>query len=499
MALTVLAGSAAWADSDPFEAFADELLTTIERNAVASPELPSNQMLQNMLFKSGQKDISLAVWPFRAENLPVPKSTADAWNEKLASALVRKKPGHLRIVTRQHLRKLLSETYAIKAFDEVVNPTETLARNAEVDFLIIGEVRPAAGGIELAYKGIHVSTGDVTAATRHRLMPLDLREAEGREKTLPLTAAIAQAAKAIADRDLGMETLEIYGLREEPTKTVTPFSDYIAERLAAEIERRISAGIVGFRLKVEDATFTEASVRTRGIPIIAGPKAEAAPESQNGPSIDEAAARSTFKLGGSYWVFADHVDVNLAVQNGLGERVNWTGRIGRASVPPVLLEQPKQMRAAPEAPVDDIGPVGLELSTNKGRNPRFRLGETMELWIEVQRDAHLNCYYHQADGTAFRFFPNRYLKTGNRVAAGSINKLPGAGMPFSFKMMPPEGVETVHCFATDQPVADRLPRALGATDLEPIPAADFRRLSEAFRAVPDLRISEASMTVTVRN
>ncbi|GAB6051203.1 hypothetical protein JCM17960_00230 [Magnetospira thiophila] len=490
----VLPGSAG-ADETPFEDFADELIATIQRNAVAQPSLPANPMLQGMLFQAGFGQLSVAVWPFQGEDLPVPKTTADRWNEKLVAAMVRKKPAHMRMITRQHLKKLLLETQSITAFEDVVNPTETLARNAAVNFLIIGEVRAATGGVELAYKGVNVATGELVASTRHRLFPLDLGEAEGREKTLPLTAAITQAAKAIAGRGLDIETLEIYGLREEPSKRVAPFSDYFSDRLAAEIEKQISATLVDFRLKVKDATFTESSVRTRGIPITAGPKAVSGSASEPDPK----SAATTFKLGGSYWVFPDRIDVNLAVQNGLGERANWTGRIGRASIPAELLADPEAQATVASVPQDDVGPIGLELSTNKGRNPRFRLGETMVLMVEVQRDAHLNCYYKQADGTAFRFFPNRHLTTGNRVKAGEINKLPGSGMPFSFTMTPPEGTETVHCFATDQAVSAKLPPALGATDLEPIPQEDFRKLSAAFRSIPGVRISEASMTVTVRN
>ena len=123
----------------------------------------------------------------------------------------------------------------------------------------------------------------------------------------------------------------------------------------------------------------------------------------------------------------------------------------------------------------------------------------MELWVEVQRDAHLNCYYQQADCTAFRFFPNRYMRSGNQIKEGSVNKLPDSSMPFTFKMSQPEGVERVHCFATDAPVASQLPAALAKNDLSPIPGGDFARLVDAYRSIPRIRISEASMTVTVRN
>ncbi len=521
--LSLIAGlGAAGAEDapDPFEAFAGELIETIDANAVAVDMMRDNRLVQGWLLGAGVGDVTVAVWPFKAEALPVPPSTAAAWNEKLIAALVRKKPGYMRIVTRRHLKKLLLETQAIQAFEEVVNPTETLARNAAVNFLIIGEVRPVADGIELAYKGVNIHDGTFMASTRHRRFAVDVGGAEERARTLPLSTAIAQAAKAITSRNLDIETLEIYGLREEPTKAVTAFSDYFASVLATEIERRIAASLVDFKLKVRDAVFTPASVRARGIPITAGPDAveppaeadptaappaeadpTAAPPAGPAPEADPRTAQVTYTLSGIYWLFEKFVDVNLAVQNGLGERVSWTGRVDRSSIPKSLLAPPAPdpVVAPAPVPIEDVGPIGLELSTQKGRDPRFRLGETMQLWIEVKRDAHLNCYYRQADGTAFRFFPNRYMTGGNKVLANRVNRLPGPRMPFKFTMSPPEGIETVHCFATDRPVADKLPPSLGARDLEPISAADFAGLSEAFRAVPGLRISEASMTVTVRN
>jgi TolB-like protein len=501
---------AVFAADDPFDAFAKELISTIERNTVsilAPPSLISDPAADtdsapSSVLKivgpgtSEAPEFSIDVWPFRTEDIPVPKTTADRWNEKLVAALIRLKPDHMRIITRQHLKTLLLETQTIGAFETVVNPAETLARNATVSTLIIGEMRAAAEGVELGYKGVDVRSGTLVAATGYNLFPLDLGIAESRERTLPLSAAISHAAKAIADRGLDIQTLEIFGLRQEPGKQVPPFSDYFANRLAAKLEHQISATQLDFRLKVSDATFTEASLTTRGIPITGTAEAAAG----SGANSGDRDARSSFKLGGSFWVFSKHVDVTLVLQNSIGERATWTGRIDRTSIPQELFPAPEDDAAVNQtAPWNDIGPIGLEISTNKGRNPRFRLGETMELWVKVQNDAYLNCYYHQADGTALRFFPNHFMRTGNQIKADQVTQLPGKDMPFSFIMSPPEGSESIHCFATDRPVAADLPDTLGAQDLKPIPEADYRKLSETFRALPGIRISESSLTVTVRD
>ena len=453
--------SQALAEENPFEAYADELITTIERSVGLG---------QKAMLKMGMDKVSVAVRPFPAEDLPIPQDMATAWNEKLRSALIRKNPGYLRVVSREDLAILLKETEAINAFEEGGNFTETLARNARVRFLIIGKIRPAPGGVELFYECKEVETGHIVAASDHRRFAID----PGREKALTVDAAITQAAKEIAGRDPGMEILETDSLREGYTKSVPPFSDFFLKQLAAEIERQISSVRVGYRLKM------------RG--MLARPPVKAA--------SDDCEARSCFKLGGLYWVSDNHIDVLVNVRNGLGEQVNWKGRIGRDYVPDDMIPD----NTAPEEadiPQDDTGPMGLKLSTNMGAHPRFRLGETMKLYIEVKQDAYLNCYYRQADGVALRFFPNRYMSTDNKVMAGELNILPRTDR-ISFNMKEPEGEEKLHCFATDKPVASKLPATL-ATDLTPIPQADFRNLSAAFRSIPDIRLSEASMRVTVRD
>lgn len=455
--------SQALAEADPFEAYADELITTIERSV---------GLTQKVMLEMGMDKVSVAVRPFPAADLPVPQDMAAGWNEKLRSALIRKNPGYLRMVSRADLAALLKETETINAFEEGGNVTEALARKAKVRFLIIGKIRPAPGGVELFYECHEVETGHIVAASEHRRFAID----PGREKALTVDAAITQAAKDIAGRDLGMEILERDSLRDGYTKSVPPFSDFFLKQLAAEIERQISSTHVGYKLKM------------RG--MLARPPVKAA--------SDDCEARSCFKLSGSYWVSDNHIDVLVEVRNGLGEYASWNGRIGRdyVSNDMILVDN----NAAPDEediPQDDTGPMGLKLSTNMGAHPRFRLGETMKLYIEVKQDAYLNCYYRQADGVALRFFPNRYMSTDNKVMAGELNILPRSDR-ISFTMKEPEGEEKLHCFATDKPVASKLPAAL-ATDLTPIQPADFRNLSAAFQSIPDIRLSEASMTVTVRD
>ena len=237
------------AGEDPFEAYADELIAAIKDNAVASPSLPGNRTLQTLLLWTGVGEVSVAVWPFREEDLsvPVPHATAEAWNEKLLSALVRRKPGYLRVVTRQELATLVSESRTITSFEEVVgDPTTILADKARVNFLIIGNILPAGEEVGLYYQMTEVSTGTILAATRHRRFPID----QAGQKTLTLEAAIAQAAKQIAGSDLGMERLEIDNLREEPKKNISPFSNYFRQQLAAGIRRQIRSGTVGRNLEI---------------------------------------------------------------------------------------------------------------------------------------------------------------------------------------------------------------------------------------------------------
>jgi len=153
----------------------------------------------------------------------------------------------------------------------------------------------------------------------------------------------------------------------------------------------------------------------------------------------------------------------------------------------------------------DKGPIGLKISTNKGRNPSYRIGERMVIWVETQEDAYLSCFYIQADGVGFKIYPNRFLSkapisTSEKkgfIKGGEAVEIPGSNANFAFDIQPPTGREDIHCFATDRDVSEELPREIGARDLEPIRQRDLNNLTNFFRELPAIRISESLTTVSI--
>jgi hypothetical protein len=70
-------------------------------------------------------------------------------------------------------------------------------------------------------------------------------------------------------------------------------------------------------------------------------------------------------------------------------------------------------------------------------------------------------------------------------------------MLFDFTVSPPPGVELLRCFALDRDVTAKLPPEIANSDMAPIPAKIGDRLTRIYRGIPDTKVSEATMVVTV--
>ena len=156
---------------------------------------------------------------------------------------------------------------------------------------------------------------------------------------------------------------------------------------------------------------------------------------------------------------------------------------------------PAAVTAAP--PPASQEPPQLVLSTPRGPQPKYRIGESLSVAVQPNRDAYVYCYYQDATGTIARIFPNRFQPDPFLHAGTQIQVPPAGGKSFAIRFDKPGGRETVACMGADREVGLRLPDKLKAQDLEPIPVAGMDEIANRFREIPGARVADARLAVEV--
>jgi len=134
---------------------------------------------------------------------------------------------------------------------------------------------------------------------------------------------------------------------------------------------------------------------------------------------------------------------------------------------------------------DDGGrTLTMSMRTDRGRDPVvYRQGESINLSITLDNDAHVYCYYQQGNGAVLKLFPNRF-RPYSRLAAGQTLELPGDD-PFQIKADRAGENEQLMCLASYDDIDPKLPFPLREKDLQPIPVDDLDRVNDFYRGVAE--------------
>ena len=165
------------------------------------------------------------------------------------------------------------------------------------------------------------------------------------------------------------------------------------------------------------------------------------------------------------------------------------------AVGPVSPATPAVATAAASPPPPP--PPRLVLSSPRGPQPTYRIGETLVVAVEPTNDAYVYCYYQDASRTVARIFPNRFqpdpfLHGGTRI------EIPPAGQKsFAIRFDKPGGTEAVACIGADREVGLRLPDRLKAQDLEPLPVKGLDEVAAQFKDISGARVDDARLAIEV--
>ena len=432
--------------------------------------------------QSRKKKLRIAIWPFDENEVPIPKAAADEFNDTLLGVLQKQAGSRYEFVARDTLKFLILDMQSTGALDAADgNPINALMKGAgSINILIIGKVRLDGARVVLTYKAVRTD-GVIAATTTPRSLPY----------SAPIVAAksIDQAVKEVAryfvDQVNDMEALILGGIRYGNSGAQPPFGRRLQGLVSTALQRQFSNSISGNKLRV---TSLKSPVwEKRGLTV----------DPRSLSDRNTGGGKGTYILSGNYWELTHAVEVRLRLQNNASQSVSWVGRI--------RIEDTHGSRLKPGADLvdlranDGLGPIAFQLTTGRGRDPAYKIGEKINLMIRLDRDAWVYCFYRQSDASLIQIFPNPHMQLiVPRLTGGTLHTIPGEKtFPFNFRLTEPLGYELLKCFATSRDVTSELPKFLRGVSLDPLPSGSDHRLSGVFRDLPNVAVSEQSLLVTV--
>lgn len=421
----------------------------------------------------------IAIWPFWKEGSVVAENFAEMLSDSLLAELVRNKAATDDYVAREDLKIV---TRDIDDFNQLRQSSEKigrLIREAGADILIIGEVKPESDGrtVFVRYRATSVIDGSIPATTDWYRLRYDF----DRTPTMSVGEAVSRSARHFRERLTEIWTIRPQGIRFADSGIQTPFGKWLSARLVSELQRTAGGG--GRTINVADAVVPPEKFGMRGLKLA---RKAGEQEMADTPTGD-------YVLSGRYWLLGEKIDLQLEMKDGAGRITAWQGDI-RASSVDLPIKPAKTV--TPERETDNLGPITLHLSSARGVNPVYRIGQRLVLFAEVSRDSHLYCFYRQADDTVMRIFPNRFHR-GSFIAGGALQDIPSLDMSFDWVVAPPTGTELVKCYAFDREVWKELPEAIRAGDFTPLPYRSLDALTTALRTIRGVGIAENSMVINV--
>jgi len=174
-----------------------------------------------------------------------------------------------------------------------------------------------------------------------------------------------------------------------------------------------------------------------------------------------------------------------AGQKGQGARLQSVSNAGGEGLP----------RAAP-SPTAGAAP-DLVLSSDRGPQPRYRVGEAVVVRVQPTANGFVYCYYQDAGGSVARIFPNRFQPDSFLQANQQVEVPPGAQKPFNLRMDRPGAEETIACVVSPDEIGTRIPDRYKVEDLQPIPGATLADVLASYSSIQGTSVRSRQMKMQV--
>ncbi|WP_448203133.1 DUF4384 domain-containing protein [Azospirillum sp. sgz302134] len=143
------------------------------------------------------------------------------------------------------------------------------------------------------------------------------------------------------------------------------------------------------------------------------------------------------------------------------------------------------------------GVPDLVLSSDRGPQPRYRVGEAVVVRVQPTANGFVYCYYQDAGGSVARIFPNRFQPDSFVQANRQVEVPPGAQKPFNLRMDRPGADETIACVVSPDEIGTRIPDLYKAEDLQPIPGATLADVLGAYNSIQGTSVRSRQMKMQV--
>jgi hypothetical protein len=218
------------------------------------------------------------------------------------------------------------------------------------------------------------------------------------------------------------------------------------------------------------------------------------------------------KLGGSMNRYKGPVDgvINADLKQAVGEYQAAVGLVANgqidfdlyasllddmqnslAALPAVKPASVPGVSAAIGASVPTANAFRINLDSEKGGRPTYRVGEFLSMNLSLSSDGTAYCYYEDNARNTARIFPNQF-QSNPTLRGNSSVRLPSGGFKIRFDQA---GRERVACIGADRELV--VPKALqGVRDLTPLPVKSVDEVVNQFRQVnPSAVVSQIDITV----
>jgi len=441
-------------------------------------------------FCDGTARRTIGIWTFDADRIPVSSSVADRIYASALNTLIAHKPACVDVLDGSAIREiaeLLKRTGAFREAGE--NPLLALEKaNRSVSVLVRGDIIAQDRVVFVSFRAVERERGVVLAQSKTWQLPEDYIRSAAEDVALNLDVALQRAANQLVAKAGAMRVLVPLGIYYQDTGAQPPLARYILDGLLGSIENETTSLLTGSQLKIVPPELRLAA-KTGAITTVD----DFDPLASAGGKIGE----SVFELTGRYWQVGDAIDLKLALRSQTAQMASWQGRIRLAGLPD-LAATPTNSALGTEGESAFL----LQMTSPRGAAPYYQPGEALTVFLRSDRDAWLSCFYIDAAGSAMMVLPNPFQadrSAESRIAADVLRALPDARHdPFEFRFTANTfGEEVLRCYATTGDPAPHLPEPLKNGGFTPLTADLARRLGAVFRALPDMLVAEAMLTVTV--
>ena len=432
--------------------------------------------------RSGRPKV--AVIPFKEEKLPLDSAYGREFNGLLISSLLTIANNRFMVMTRANLKTIIEELVDTGRMEpNESNAISALFSSNNVDVMIFGRVERVGDELSISYEAVNANSETVAQSAPWRL---SWRPKYGRNVDAhTLKVAFKEAARSLATFAHDLRILRLGGIHYETSGELTDFSHYLEDGLSVAFKAEYASVLTGKKIRVENVRLSTNQLNAmRGIDL-------------SGEDLQDenlGAEAGAYTLTGIYWLQGPIIEIRLSLTAPGGGSIGWTGGVFESDVGNVALRPEGDFGAWRRK--DGMGPFWFTLTTDKGHDPVYRIGEKMTLLVQADRDIWLHCYSLQVNGAVFQIFPN-HLQKDRKIEGRRLVTIPGKGHQFDFDIRPPAGKELVKCFALGSDIADQLPPEFDQEEAKALPASMKHKLPGLFRSLSGIAMTEQSTVINV--